>query len=235
MSFMQLDMLAESDWLQATPSAFSDAILKAVRLREFEPGEAVYELGGPPGGIYGVVSGAVQIIVDGGDEAVLPGHVATPGAWFGEGPVLTRMPRLVGAASLRKSVLAYAGLQQIEAIVVRDPGAWRWLGVLAVINLGVSVAGGSDLMLRRPRDRCIAGLLRLAGCRFRGDGPHEAVVSHSDLASLCNLSRSVVSGFLKELEAEGQIAKGYGRIVISDPARLRASVSGNAGSRQEIR
>lgn len=234
MSFIQLDMLAESDWLRATPSAFSQAILKAVRLREFEPGEADYELGGPPGGIYGVVSGAVQITLDGGDAAVLPGHVATPGTWFGEGPVLTRMPRLVGAASLRKSVLAYAGLHEIEAIVARDPGAWRWLGVLAVINLGLSISGGSDLMLRRPRERCIAGLLRLAGCRFRGNGPHEAVVSHSDLALLCNLSRSVVSGFLKELEEEGRIAKGYGRIVISDPARLRASISANVVSQQEI-
>lgn len=219
---MQQSMLAKSDWLRATPTVFSDTILEMARMREFVPGQAIYQLGDPAGGIYGVVSGAVQITLDGGDEGMLPGHVATPGAWFGEGSIFALQERLVGASAIRNTELAHVTQSDIETLTARNPAAWRWFGLLGVINLGIAIAGGSDLLLRRPRDRCIAVLLRMAGCRFRGTGPHEAAVSHADLASLSNLSRSVVSGILRELQDVGAIDRGYGRIAIENPEQLRS-------------
>ena len=56
-----LDLVSRRGWLSQTPRAFRNALLARVHLQTFTEGEIIYEAGDPPGGIYGVVSGAVRI------------------------------------------------------------------------------------------------------------------------------------------------------------------------------
>ncbi|HUO53648.1 MAG TPA: helix-turn-helix domain-containing protein [Rhodoblastus sp.] len=71
----------------------------------------------------------------------------------------------------------------------------------------------------------LAILLRVGGFRHAAD-PNEAPlwldISQSELAILCNLSRTSVGSFLHKLEADGLAGIRYGQIGVLAPAALRA-------------
>lgn len=219
-------VLATTGWLTLVPEGFRQQVLARSTLREFRRGDAIYRLGDEPGGIWGIVSGGLAVEVAPAERGPYFAHFARPGAWFGEAAIITRMPRRVGLRATRPSLLACLPLHQFEAIAAADPLAWRWLSVLSVMHTDLAISVGDDLMIRDPRCRTVALLLRMAGCRAGETGPDfEVDASQSDLASIVNLSRNAVGTILIELEASGMIETGYRRIRIRDATALRALVT----------
>ena len=49
-------------------------------------GTALYHLGDPPGGIYGLIEGLMRVTAAPGQPAAAI-HVGAPGLWTGEGPL----------------------------------------------------------------------------------------------------------------------------------------------------
>ncbi|HET9445760.1 MAG TPA: hypothetical protein VFO35_05845, partial [Steroidobacteraceae bacterium] len=56
-----VDVLAQRGWLAHTPPNFRKAVLARTQLRAFRKGAAVYRLHDPPGGLWAVVKGAVEL------------------------------------------------------------------------------------------------------------------------------------------------------------------------------
>ena len=71
-------------WLAGQPVAFRDALLEAGDVRVMSPGSSIYGLGDPPGGLYGLVEGLVDVLIAPGAWTPMLVHVATPGWWVGE-------------------------------------------------------------------------------------------------------------------------------------------------------
>jgi CRP-like cAMP-binding protein len=117
-------------------------------------------------------------------------------------------------------VLLHLPIAEFEAIAAEDPQAWRWLAVLPIQQTVLATGVAEDLMIRDPRRRLLATLLRLAALRgpFAGTEPQDVMVSQEDLASIVNLSRTAVGLMLRALEAEGLVGRRYSRIRIADPA-----------------
>jgi CRP/FNR family transcriptional regulator, cyclic AMP receptor protein len=90
------DILGRTGWLSQQTEAFRTEIWHRATLVHFMPGDVVFRVGDPLGGVYGIVSGAETITTSPVTDAPRLFHVAVPGDWVGERPFLIREPRRVG-------------------------------------------------------------------------------------------------------------------------------------------
>jgi CRP-like cAMP-binding protein len=219
------DIVATRGWLSQTPEDFRRAVLSRVALQSFKPGQSIYSIDDPPGGMYGLVCGSVKISVAPGDDVPVLAHIMTPGAWSGYGPAVTGCNRIAGLSAGRNCHALFLPLHAINEIAARDPLIWRYIAGLVLSDLKITIGAMDDLMIRDEFRRMIAVLLRGGGFRH-GDGGEKAPVwldlSQSELAAMCNLARTTAGTFLHRLEAEGHIEIRYGQIGVLAPEALRA-------------
>lgn len=218
-------VLSQRGWLAATPPGFRDAVLDRCEPRRFRAGAPIYQTGDPPGGLWGLAAGRIAIEVPSIDRGVLIGHFAGPGYWIGAAPTVLRDQRRVGVVAVRSSVLLHLPIAEFEALAQKDSQAWRWLAVLPIQQSLLATGVASDLMIRDPRRRLVAILLRLAGCRGPSATlePQDILASQEDLAGIVNLSRTSLGEMLRDLEPRGLIARRYRRIAI-DAARMQSAL-----------
>ena len=218
------EIVRKRGWLRDTPEPFRRAVLERCRLQQFAAGKPVYSIGDEPGGLYGVVTGALGVSVSPGELGPYIAHLAIPGAWFGEISAFTRQPRRVGLIATRDSELLHLPLSAVDEIVRQDPGAWRFFGFITISHLEVAMGGSDDLMIRDHLKRFVAVLLRLGNCRYasvRGGSPVEVDISHEEIANMANVARTTAGAILRKLAAEGHLALSYRRIDILAPDTLR--------------
>lgn len=216
-------MLREG-WLSLTPEPFGREVLGRCHLKRYETGQSVYVVGDPPGGMFGLVSGGLGVSIAPGERGPYFAHFARPGAWFGEAAVITGQPRRVGLAATRPTQLLHLPLPAIHEMVAKAPEIWRFIALVTIGHLDVAIGASDDLMIRDHVARCIAILLRLAGCRTRsppGDEPAIVDVSQEELAAMANLARTTMGSVLHRLEQDGQIELSYRHIRIVKPDSLR--------------
>jgi CRP-like cAMP-binding protein len=218
------ELVSNRGWLRHTPVPFRRAVLERCRLQQFAAGTPVYSIGDEPGGMYGVVSGALGISVAPGEHGPYTAHLAMSGAWFGEAAAFTRRPRMVGLTATRDTELLHLPLHAIDDIVRRDPGAWRYFGLITIGQLDIAIGASDDLMTRDHFSRFVAVLLRFANCRHvspRNGLPVDIDISHDDLAHMANVARTTAGAILRKLEADGHLALSYRCISILAPDALR--------------
>ena len=211
-------------WLAATPDDFRTAVLTRAAYRSVDAGAAIFSCGDPPGGLFFLASGALRFSVLLEEQGPMFAHLMWPGAWLGEGPLITDGPRISSVVAARPSELLSVSLASMNEVFSKDPGAWRYMARLAFINTLAALGGAADLMIRDPAKRFIATMLRIAGCRTvtpSGVDSIEISASQEDLAYMSNLARSSVNEILGKLQAAGHVQLSYRRIVIRAPDRLR--------------
>jgi len=221
--------LAEHGWLAFTPEEFRHRVLQRVRMREFGKGEAVYRAGDPPGGLWAVVRGAVEVEVPSHTGASQLAHFASRGFWFGEGPLIYEHHRRVGVVAARPTLMATLPLNDCHAILEADPLAWRWIALLASMTTDLAIGVVADLLLNDPVKRTAALLLRLAGVRskvFVSKTPAPVYLSQEKIGFLVNLSRNSVTPILHTFAQRGLIELKYGSILVTDVERLAAETTG---------
>lgn len=218
-----MELMATTGWLSLTPVSFREAVLERSIVRRFRRGQVIYEVGDPPGGPWGLVSGQLAIEIAQGGRGLALAHFALPGYWAGEGPAINRMPRRISLVAARPSVLLNLPLADFDAILTRDPEGWRWLALLSTMQLDLAIGVIDDLMIRVPRARVAALLLRLAGARQGVFGTPQIAdihVSQERLAQMVVLSRTALGDMIRELAEDGVLGLDYGRIRILDREAL---------------
>jgi CRP/FNR family transcriptional regulator, cyclic AMP receptor protein len=219
------DLMSRNGWLSHTPPSFRRAVLDRCVLQKVEADATIYASGDPPGGMYGLVSGALKVSVAQGERGPYFAHFFGPGDWFGEGPAISGRSRIVGLCAARDSELLHLSLRSVDDILREQPASWRLFSALTLGKLEVAMWAIDDLMMRDSRKRFVAVLLRLGGCRAATPpgAVHFAVhVSQDDLAAMANISRSTANAILRKLEAAGYVTQSYRQIGIVSPDRLRS-------------
>lgn len=214
-------------WFSRAPIDFQQAFFPICRLRRFTAGEALYVAGDEPGGIFGICSGSVAISVPLDTSEMHFVHLCQPGAWFGEGSLLTNQPRPISAMARTDVTVAYAPLGALLALLNRNPEWWQIFGGLSVESSLFIIGSADDLMIRDNERRCIAIILRICGCRFENtdsDGSVTARISHEELASMANLARNTVGEILHRLSEQGHVELGYRTVKVRNSDVLRAMV-----------
>jgi CRP-like cAMP-binding protein len=222
------DFAATHGWLAMTSQDFRRAVLDRATPQAFRFGETVYSIGDPPGGLYGLVAGTFKISLAPGDDGPFPGHILTPGRWTGYGPAITGGSRIIGVDAGRNCQALFLPLHSLNEMLARDPVWWRYLALLALLDTQLATGGLDDLVIRDEYRRFLAVLLRNGGCRYGFsaiDKPVWIDINQTELAFMCNLSRTTAGGFLRRLEAQGHIEIGYGQIGILAPQALLAQLA----------
>jgi CRP-like cAMP-binding protein len=212
-------------WSSRLPEDLQAELLAAARLRILAEGTRVYAIGDPPGGLAGLVSGCLA-----GEAAQSgsPPHKSLllhPGAWIGEGPAAGLDARIAGIWATRKSAVLAIEIADFRRVAAKQPEAWSRLALLALENHGRTMGLVQDLMVRGGLQRLFAILARLGGLREECvPDPSVIDATQTEIADIANLSRSVVSRFLQEMEADGILRLRRANIEILDPTCLLSSI-----------
>lgn len=218
--------LQSGEWISRQPEAFRIALLGILNWREVEAGTTINHAGDYDGGMWGVARGQVDLCaaLSVADTPVSDIHL--PGHWGGTGPIFGR-PRAANGTVRTASLIAFAPLPKLQALLRDHPEWWECLGQLAIEYAFRYGGAVGDLMIRDARQRCIAVLLRLADARRTDPATSTTIIlSQGDLAAAANMSRLPAGAVLRELDALGFIEHHYRQITIRNPAALRAIVEG---------
>lgn len=222
MTHSDKNILSMRGWLSRQPKPFRDAVYEGGQARRYGRGAAIYLQGDAPGGIYGIVDGAVAITIAPGSTGPHLGHVAAPGEWFGEGAFLTGEPRRIGLEAATDATLLLLPLEAMERMAAADPMNVRRFGQIAMLNIDLTLRVIDDLLIPEADRRVAAALSRLVGGRD-GCAVH---LSQAELGLVANASRKVVNGALGRFADRGWVIRGYSAVEVVDARGLRAFTDG---------
>lgn len=215
-------------WLSRTPERFQSSVLTQCQPRIFTAGKALFRVGDPPGGMFGLITGGLAIEISPSEQGPSIGGFGTPGAWYGEASAITGQPRRVSLVATRDVHVLHLPLNAIRAIVAEDPSAWRLIALATVIQLDAVVAAYDDLMRRDHDKRLVAILLHLSGCRRSTPSGYTSIdvdVGQTDLARMSNVARTTAGVVLRDLELAGFVELSYRRVRVLSPDALRSMLS----------
>ncbi len=215
-------VLTSVGWLSEQPEAFQSEVLRRAVLVRFAPGDVIYRLGDPLGGVYALVAGAVTVTT--APPAATPRllHVGMPGSWIGEGCFLIREPRRVGMKAAIETWMMHLPLDAMDQIASNDPLAVRRFTKILMNNLDILVRAFYDLQNPDHDRRVALALLRVASRQG-----NVVPLSQSELGVMSNALRKQVNAALRRFAAEGWVKKGYRSIAIQDVEALRRFAEGD--------
>ena len=211
-------------WLSQIDPAIRQALLEACAPRHFSDGEIIFGFEHKQTCLWGVVSGAIRIHVAMSEQDPHLAHCAGPGFWFGEAPVITGGTRAMLATASGPVTLCAIDRSVVVHLAERKPDVWRSVAFLCAMNQLTAIGAAEDLMMRVPRKRLVATLLRMAGWRhqFQGAQPMKTVpMTQLELAEASSLSRSSAAVIMKDLGDKGLIKTEYRSIAILDAPALK--------------
>jgi CRP-like cAMP-binding protein len=216
--------LGERGWLAAVPPEFSRALLDICQWRRLEDGQSLYVAGDPPGGIFGIASGALLMSSALAAPGSPPNRLGTAGEWSGFGPLMAQEPRRATMVATGPSLVGMAALPAIMSLLGEHPHWWRHFGHGLLLEFDTVSGIAIDLQLRGSAQRCAAILLHCAGCRYGTPSlPTAAAVwtSQQNVAALANMSRSTLAKVLARFVDSGLVEVEYRSIRLLDVPRLR--------------
>lgn len=199
-------------------------MLAVCRWQWFAAGETISLGGDVAGGMFGIVVGSISVFptISAADVPIV--HIASAPFWYGLNPQLSSAPRIMTIVARSRCLVARVSQPGLEAVLADDPARWRFIArqLNDIVILSQLVA--SDMLIRDSRRRCLAVLLRIAGCRLGEAAMGTAEMTQDELASMANLSRQTIGPILNEFAEAGLLTLGYRSIALHDAAALRKLV-----------
>jgi CRP-like cAMP-binding protein len=209
-------ILSGAGWLSEQPEAFRSDVLQKSKLLRYAPGQAVFHLGDPIGGIYGLVDGTVAADIAAPMSIPRLIHLGAPGHWTGEGCFFTREPRRGELRAIVETSMMYLPLDAMDQIAAQNPQATRHFAQILMITFTTLVRVIHDLQKPEANKR-IASVLNRA--TWIGDRP--IPLSQTELGAMANASRKQVNAALQRFSAEGWLTHSYRAIRILNADALR--------------
>jgi CRP/FNR family transcriptional regulator, cyclic AMP receptor protein len=211
-------------WLSNANPAIRKGFLEACSPRHFGDGEMIYGFEQKQTCLWGVVSGSIRMFVAMSEQDPRFAHCAGPGFWFGAAPVITGETRSMQAVASGPVGLCSIDRSVVVSMGEKNPEVWRTVATLSLMNQMTAIGTAEDLMMRSPRKRLVATLLRMAGLRhgFQGNPPMATVpMTQLELAEASSLSRSSAAVIMKDLAGKGLVRTEYRSIAILDGPALK--------------
>ncbi len=220
--------MATTGWLSRQSEDFRGEVIRRSLYREHEKGKVLFDIGDLPGGIYGLADGLIELQLPNGHI----GTIGTPGLWFGEGSAIRGDKRVMAAVAKSRVSLFYLPLADLEQLIA-NAAYCRSIAMLTYEHLEEAILVVTSLMVNEVVNRVCSRLLSLSLTDDRGG--QKLVVTQSDLASMCGLSRQSVNKALQRLTDAGAIVTHYGHVDIVDTAKLREFLVDDPAALSELR
>lgn len=213
-----LSILATQGWFSER-SAKTRALLGTIaKLRSFTTGENIYLSGDVPNGLFGLVSGSLDISfprADGEDYAV---HRAGAGFWFGDLALFSQGLRLVSVHAAEPAILVQLSSQSLERLVAKEPQLYADFYALTYENFRTAFRIITNLAITST-DKRVADRLLLE-LEMRGDSYGWISSSQSYLARLMAISLPTLQRVLRRFAKAGFLNNGYARVQVVDREAL---------------
>lgn len=209
-------VMSERGWLALVPEGYRDEVLRRSTLLHFAPGQAVFHLGDPMGGIYGLVAGSVSVGIAPAGSTPRLVLLGVPGHWTGEACFLTRKPRRGELRAVVETTMLHLPLDAMDQMAARDPGVVHHVALILMMSVEFLFRVIHDLQLPEA-DRRIASVLQ----RTTSIGDVPVPLTQSEVGTMANASRKQVNAALKRFSEAGWVTNTYRSISITDPGALR--------------
>jgi CRP/FNR family transcriptional regulator, cyclic AMP receptor protein len=213
-----LDALAERGWFAARDARARALIGAEARLRIFAPGEAIYWVGDPPDGLYGLVEGTVRISFprDDGEDLVL--HRFEPGAWLGDLAHFAGGERLVSVSAVTRTCTVHLSADALERLVAKHPDLWRDFYALSHLNFRTTLRVLASTLAPDSERRVALRLLQMQ--EEAGEPERGIAIPQTELAAIVGVSVPTLQRVLRRLGDAGLIDVSYGRVRVRDRTSL---------------
>jgi CRP-like cAMP-binding protein len=179
--------------------------------------------GDDPGGIFGVLEGALDVHIASDDGESKLATIVGPGTWFGYWPFVRQTPRPMRLSynARELSWLLKIELADLKTIAEKSSRHQRAIMSLPDHAFDVAVAIVDTLLIRDPVRRIVGTILRVS----QAIGNDRLQITQTELGQMSNCDRKVVNRALGHLAASDLITHAYGQISIPDRQALRAFVA----------
>lgn len=218
-----LVLLAKVPLLSSLPEVQRTTVLEAGHERRLDKGEALFHEGDAADAMYAVLEGQLKLVrySPRGKEMLL--HLVHPGQSFAEAALFGEATFPATAVAVEKSRLWVWPRVRLEALLRGSPELG--LAMLASVSLWVRrLAGKLELLTqRRVEERLAVYLLgRIGASDLRPGDEVELSEPKNLIAAQCGTAPEVLSRTLRRLEEDGILRSLPDRVVVLQPARLRA-------------
>ncbi|WP_377844133.1 Crp/Fnr family transcriptional regulator [Bosea sp. UC22_33] len=215
-------VMSERGWLPLVPETFRTEVLRRSQLLHFAPGEPVFHLGDPPGGVYGLVAGTVSASLAPADATPRLILLGVPGHWTGEGCFLTRKPRRGELRAVIETTMLHLPLDAMDQMAARDPAVVHHVALMLMMTVEFLFRVIHDLQ-KPEADRRIASVLQRT--TWIGEAP--IPLTQSEVGVMANASRKQVNAAIKRFAEAGWLTNTYRSIAITNPEALRRFAEGD--------
>lgn len=220
-------ILCRNAWFGGLSPELQSLILERSIIKEIEKGEVISKEDEQPTGLFAVLEGQVAITRRTGDDSSFFYYLGGPGFWFGELAPLADVTTVVTATARSPAQIVFLPITQFQNIIANDPQYYRCFAQLALTRAALvmrtlsEASGLSPIECLRNRLSDVAALFHQDG----SDGPIELALSQSDIAQMIGSSRQTVNALLQDLDRDGLIKVGFGKITINDRIGLKSGHS----------
>jgi CRP-like cAMP-binding protein len=184
------------------------------RLRVFAKSELVYLAGDAPNGVFGLVSGSLNISyprADGEDYTV---HRAGSGFWIGDAALFAKGTRLVSIRAAEPTTMVQLPLRDLQRVLRDDPRLYADFYALSYENFRTTLQIITNLAIpsveKRVADRLVLEL------DSRGDADGWIALSQPELAKLVAVSLPTLQRVMRRFAEARLVQQSYGRLQVID-------------------
>ena len=204
-------------------------LARSCRSRTLAPGETLFEEGAACTSLFVIASGRIEVRQTSlrGREQVF--HTEQEGAALGEAPLFDGGGYIASAVAVDATRVLALSRSRLVALCRRHPDVA--LALVETLARRVRRFAGivSDLAFRPVPERLARYLVGTAGQRPLMPGlTLDLQLTQAQLAARLGTVRELVARALAQLEHAGVLSRKGPRIVVRDPARLRALAEGGA-------
>jgi CRP/FNR family transcriptional regulator, cyclic AMP receptor protein len=209
-----LDLLATQGWFSQRSAETRACLGGIAKLRSFAKDDSIYLAGDPPNGVFGLISGSLNLSIPRADGEDYTVHRAGTGFWFGDLALFSQGTRLVSICAAEPTLMVQLPVHELRRLVGKDPKLYADFYALTYENFRTAFRIISNLAMTSSEKRLADRLL--LEVQARGDAEGWISLSQSELASLTAVSLPTLKRALRRF-AEWELVKHrYGRIQILD-------------------
>jgi CRP-like cAMP-binding protein len=219
-----LAFLRKGAWFGKMPQELQRSIVDSGKVRTFDVDEILSVEDQPGRGLFAILQGQALLTRRVGIDREVLVHIAGPGSWFGEIPVLSNNVPVVTVTARTRVHALHLTTAKFRQLGEQSPELYRYLAEFSALRSAIAIRQFADSLAMSPGDFLRIRLSDLV-MMWRNDGIDDEVVelaiSQTDVSRMIGASRQTVNRCLSNLQAEGLIEVSFHSIRILDPDGLR--------------
>jgi CRP-like cAMP-binding protein len=214
-----LDVLATQGWFSQRSKATRARLGAIAKLRSFAKAELIYLAGDAPNGVFGLVSGSLNVSFPRGDGEDYTLHRAGTGFWLGDLALFSSGVRLVSVRAAEPSLMVHLPVSDLAGLLNEDPRLYADFYALTYENFKTAFRIISNLAITSTEKRLADRLIMEA--ETRGDRDGWISISQPELAKLLAVSIPTLQRIMRRFVSAGLVKSSYARIQVVDRDALR--------------